>query len=117
MNDVPPGGHVRGREILNAGQTYGPTTDHIRCGHRPEDRRGSRPHRPAVAPCPCRRGHGVMNRRELISLVVGATVAIPHLAGAQSSAMPTIGFLSTRASGDDPQLLAALRRGLNEAGF
>jgi putative ABC transport system substrate-binding protein len=58
-----------------------------------------------------------MNRRELITLVVGATVAIPHLAGAQSSAMPTIGFLSTRTSGDDPQLLAALRRGLNEAGF
>jgi putative ABC transport system substrate-binding protein len=31
--------------------------------------------------------------------------------------MPVVGFLGTRASGDDPQLLTALRRGLKEVGY
>jgi putative tryptophan/tyrosine transport system substrate-binding protein len=36
---------------------------------------------------------------------------------AQQPAMPVIGLLGTRASGDDPYLLAAFRRGLKEAGY
>jgi putative ABC transport system substrate-binding protein len=32
-------------------------------------------------------------------------------------AMPVIGFLGTRGSGDDPQLLMAFRRGLREADY
>src|SRR5258706_13778721 len=31
--------------------------------------------------------------------------------------MPVVGFLGTRASGDDPQLLTGLRRGLKEVGY
>ena len=31
--------------------------------------------------------------------------------------MPVVGFLGTRASGDDPQLLTALRRGLKEVDY
>jgi putative tryptophan/tyrosine transport system substrate-binding protein len=30
--------------------------------------------------------------------------------------MPVVGFLGTRASGEDPQLLMAFRRGLKEVG-
>src|SRR5947209_18151344 len=31
--------------------------------------------------------------------------------------MPVVGFLGTRASSEDPQLLTAFRRGLKEAGY
>src|ERR1700675_3305029 len=57
-----------------------------------------------------------LRRRELIRLVGGAA-AWPFAARAQQPAMPVIGFLGTRAPGDDPHLLAAFRRGLKEAGY
>src|SRR5258707_15398511 len=41
----------------------------------------------------------------------------PFAARAQQPGMPVVGFLGTRASGDDPQLLTALRRGLKEVGY
>ena len=61
-----------------------------------------------------------MRRREFVKLVGGAAVvsmARPLPLGAQQPAIPVIGFLATRASGDDPNLLAAFRRGLKEAGY
>jgi ABC-type uncharacterized transport system substrate-binding protein len=58
----------------------------------------------------------LMRRREFISLVSSAVAAWPLTARAQQTAMPVIGFLGSRAAGDDPQLLAAFRLDLKEVG-
>jgi putative ABC transport system substrate-binding protein len=57
-----------------------------------------------------------MRRREFIA-GASATAVWPVTALAQQRAMPVIGFLGTRASADDPHLLAAFRRGLKEADY
>ena len=49
-----------------------------------------------------------VRRREFITFFGGAA-AWPLVARGQQPAMPVIGFLGTRASGDDPQLLTAFR--------
>ena len=57
-----------------------------------------------------------MKRRDFLALLGGAA-AWPLAARGQQPAMPVVGFLSTRASGDDLHLVAAVRRGLRETGF
>jgi len=56
-------------------------------------------------------------RREFIVALGGSAVAWPLAAGAQQPGLPVIGFLNSRAAGDDPHLLAAFRRGLTESGY
>jgi putative ABC transport system substrate-binding protein len=57
-----------------------------------------------------------MRRRAFITLLGGAA-AWPVAARAQPPAMRVIGLLTSRAPGDAPQLLAAVRQGLKETGF
>jgi len=58
-----------------------------------------------------------VKRREFITLLGGAAVAWPLAARAQQPAMPVVGLLTSRAPGDAPHLLAAVRQGLKDTGF
>ena len=58
-----------------------------------------------------------MRRRDFITLLGATAISWPLVARGQQPGMPVVGFLGTRASGDDPQLLTAFRRGLKEVGY
>jgi putative ABC transport system substrate-binding protein len=58
-----------------------------------------------------------MRRREFIGSLIGTAVAWPLDAGAQQSAMPVIGVLSSRSPGGSDYVVAAFRQGLKEAGY
>jgi putative ABC transport system substrate-binding protein len=58
-----------------------------------------------------------MRRRDFIKGIAGSTTAWPLVARAQQSTIPIIGLLSPRASGDVPQLVAAIRQGLKDSGY
>src|SRR5438034_11616024 len=58
-----------------------------------------------------------MRRRTFIAGVVSTTATWPLTGRAQQPATPMIGFLGTRATGDDPQLLTKFRQGLKDAGY
>jgi ABC-type uncharacterized transport system substrate-binding protein len=57
-----------------------------------------------------------MRRREFITLVGGAA-GWPIVARAQQPAMPVIGFLSSLRATDEPLILTAFRRGLEDEGY
>jgi putative ABC transport system substrate-binding protein len=57
-----------------------------------------------------------VKRREFVSLI-GAAAAWPLAARAQQTAMPVLGFFRSTAAAGSEALVAAFRRGLNEAGF
>ncbi|MFL6795929.1 MAG: ABC transporter substrate-binding protein [Xanthobacteraceae bacterium] len=56
-----------------------------------------------------------MRRRELIKVLSGAAAAWPLVARAQH--MPSVGFLTTLARNDRPNLMDAFRSGLGQAGY
>src|SRR3974377_2163520 len=58
-----------------------------------------------------------MRRREFITLVGGAAASWPLAARAQQSALPLIGYLSSRTAETDVPMLAAFREGLGAVGY
>jgi hypothetical protein len=58
-----------------------------------------------------------MRRRDFIMLIGGATAAWPLAVRAQQPAIPIIGYLSSGTEAGFAPLVAAFRRGLNEAGL
>jgi putative tryptophan/tyrosine transport system substrate-binding protein len=58
-----------------------------------------------------------IGRRKLIAALGGTAVTLPLAARAQQASMPVIGFLSGRSLGESPELVAAFRQGLSEAGY
>src|SRR5262249_52172665 len=90
--------------------------DQVRFCDKPQDREDARPRSTACPPCPRRRGHRMIRRREFITLLGGAA-AWPLAAHGQARRMPVVGYLISRGPDDAAHLATAFRRGLRDANF
>ena len=62
-------------------------------------------------------GEASIRRREFITTIGVAAVALPLAARAQQPAVPVIGFLRSESIADVPHFVTAFRQGLREVGF
>ena len=85
--------------------------------HQPQDRQDARHRNPANAARPRRRGHRMIRRRDLITLLGGAAVTWPLAARGQQPAMPVIGALHGVSASEWSHYIAGLRSGLSDAGL
>jgi putative tryptophan/tyrosine transport system substrate-binding protein len=60
---------------------------------------------------------GYVRRRDFIKVIAGSTAVWPLAARAQQPTTPVVGFLNSLRQSDRPNLQAAFRRGLSEAGY
>ena len=58
-----------------------------------------------------------IERRKFLATLGGAVAVWPLAARAQQPAMPVVGFLRSTSANASAELVAALRRGLTEAGY
>src|SRR5262245_49406068 len=58
-----------------------------------------------------------IRRRKFLATLGGAAVAWPFAARAQQTAVPVVGYLSTRSLGDSRHIVSAFVKGLRESGF
>ena len=58
-----------------------------------------------------------MQRRAFITLLGGATAALPFTARAQQPLLPVIGYLESASQGQFSDLIPAFRKGLSETGY
>src|SRR6516164_1560864 len=94
--DAPPTRPAsrQGAAWRKAGRYPGRAADRVRAGDQSQDGKGARSLDPVYDPRPRRRGHRVMNRRELTLLLCGAMTATRSLR-AQQKAMPVVGYLGS----------------------
>jgi putative ABC transport system substrate-binding protein len=105
--------HTARRETRGATRS---ASEKIRDGHQPQDRQGTGAHHPGNAVGHRGRGNPMIGRREFIA-GLGSTVAWPVVAGAQQTALPVVGFLSSQSADASKSLIARFAQGLKEAGF
>src|SRR5262249_47050483 len=106
------GSRPAGRE---AGRPASSGTNQVRASDQPQDGQGDRLTHPAGISSARRRGDRV-KRREFITLLGGAA-AWPLTARAQQAVMPVVGFVYPGVPELSTGIVAAFRKGLNEAGF